>query len=247
MKKLFFAIATVSMLGHVLSSCSPLPTPASQPPSNSSSSNNYADSSSNWQEILTIEQVSVCDLRVLPIAINTSGDTQDQIMKTDPWQNRVNWALVPENSELSVKFFITSIATSNNWIQLDKSVDVAVSVETNIPAHADVFNGVGCGGTGSIRKFSQTPLRDDMQNFTKEATFSGADFFTLQPGEFEIFSIPFKCNAPGYYTISISSKYTYESQSGNLEFPEAHVLCPNSYTVYSVSTDDQIVGVESFK
>jgi hypothetical protein len=146
-----------------------------------------------------------------------------------------------------VKFNISSIADTNNWVQLDKSVNVAVSVETNIPSHADVFNGVGCGGTGSIREFSQTTLRTDMQNFTKEATFSGADFFTLQPGEFEIFSIPFKCNAPGYYTISVSTKYTYENQSGIVDFPEAHVLCPNTYTIYSVSTNDQIVGVENLK
>jgi hypothetical protein len=247
MKTLRFVIILVNILGIVLASCSPLPTPAQTQSNSPSTNNNYSTSSSDGNKILNIEETSVCNPRVLPIAINASGDTQEQIMNTDPWTNRLHWALIPENSELSMRFNISSIADSNNWIQLDKSLNVSVSVETNIPDHTDVFNGVGCGGAGNIRKFSQTPLQADMQNFTKEVIFSGADFFTLQPGEFEIFSIPFKCNTPGYYTISISTKYTYENQSGIIEFPDAHILCPSSYTVYSISTDDTIVGVESFK
>ena len=99
---------------------------------------------------------------------------------------------------------------------------------------------------GQIRNFSETILRSDLKNFTQQATFSGADFFTLQPGEFERFKIPFECDAPGYYKISVTSAYKYQGNTGTLSFPEFKVLCPKAFTVWNVDSMGPIVGVENY-
>jgi len=232
----------------LVSSCAPLPTPSSNTSSqsNSPSSNSTTASNSDWQQFLTItsERFDVCYDRVLPIAINPNGNVQDQIWNTNPDVMRLNWT-VPIFDSSWFLFELTSIS-DNDWIEISKSLNVNVSTSSNIPSHIDILT-QACGGAGQVRDFSSIDLRTDLNSFSKEAIFAGADFFTLQPGEFEVFSIPFQCNAPGYYKISITSEYSYQGDNGIIEFPEFNALCPQSATVYyGTDADGTVVGAANF-
>jgi len=222
-----------------------LPTPASQSntpsQSNPPAGNNSSPTDTDWQTFLNLDTGSGCGtLRVLPIAINPNGNTEKQI--TDANLDKIqDWSIIAGSRYL----MLNSIA-NNDWIKISKSLNVSVSTTSTIPAHVDVVNIEGCGGTGHNRVFPSINLRSDLSNFTQELTFSGADFFTLQPGEFEVFEVPFGCEDLGYYNISVSTEYTYQGESGIAEFPEFNVLCPQTFTVYSITADGSLIGAENY-
>jgi hypothetical protein len=226
-----------------LSSCAPLATPASS--SNFSSSNTSITSNTDWQQFLTVEPWVGCTPRVSPIAIDPNGNTAEQIASTNPMADvRINWPIVPFRLN-SVLYTLTSTA-DQNWIEIDKSLDVAVVTNSSIPQHVDVIELSGCGGTREIRDFPGTDLRTDLSSFTQKSTFPGADFFTLQPGEFEKFNVPFVCDAPGHYIISVHANYTYKGENGTIDFPEFDALCPESFTIYNTDGSGYLFGVENY-
>ncbi len=241
MKIRCYTIILVSIL-ILLTACAPLPTPVSQ--SNPPSSNNSSPANSDWQQFLTVDLWVSCIDRVLPIAIDaSSGNPEDQIASTNATlaDVREEWAVVPDNLS-EMLFTLTNIANSD-WIEINKSLNVSVSTNASVPKHVDVVRVGGCGGAQQIRDFPTINLRSDLKNFTQKSTFAGADFFTLQPGEFEKFNTHFKCEAPGYYTVSINVEYSYQGENGIIEFPEFDVLCPQSFTVYIVD-GGELFGVE---
>lgn len=233
----------------LIPSCAPLPTPASQPNSpsqpNTSSSNNSSGSNTDWQQFLTVEPFVGCVGRLLPIAVNTSGDPAQQIADTNPIADvRKDWAIVPINSS-AILFYLTNTG-NHDWVELNKSLNVSVSTNSKVSKHADVVELVGCGGTNQIREFPSINLRSDLNNFTQKSTFAGADYFTLQPGEFEVFKVNFKCETTGYYKVSPTVEYSYQGEKGIIEFPEFNVLCPESFTVYTMGDINSLSGVESY-
>lgn len=256
MKTNIFRYVTILVLLLLLvSSCAPLPTPSSSssnpppqsnsPSQSSSSSGNNSTTTTNWQEFLTVEPFVGCIERVLPIAIDSSGNVEQQIENTNPIGTvRENWAIVPYNSG-ALLFTLTSMS-DGDWIQINKSLVVDVSANANVPQHVDVIHSVGCGGTGQLREFPSTNLRSDLNSFSQKSTFAGADFFTLQPGEFEIFYVPFDCKSPGYYDISVTVEYSYQGENGVIEFPTFDALCPQSFTVYTTEAGGDLLGVENF-
>jgi hypothetical protein len=238
-----------------ISSCTPLPTPAStssnaQPQqtsqSNAPSSNNSSASNTNWDEFLTVDLWVSCIARVLPIAIDSSsGDPAEQILSTNPDADvRAKWAIVPY-TPIGMLYTLTSIADSD-WIEINKSLNISVSTNTSIPQHVDVVAMQGCGGTQQIRDFPSLSLSTDLKSFTKKSTFSGADFFTLQPGEFEKFNTHFECETPGFYDVSVTVEYSYQGENGVIEFPKFQALCPQSFTVYSIDPGGYFFGAEKY-
>lgn len=258
MKTNVFRYVTILVLLLLLvSSCAPLPTPSSapnqssqsnsSPQSSSSSGNSSTSSNTNWKQFLTImpEPFGVCNQRVLPIAVDPSGNVGEQISNTNPTSTiRQGWTVANIGSS-SFLFQLTS-SSAGDWIKISKSLDVNVSADSSIPRHTDVLNMPGCGGTGQIRDFSSIKLRTDLSSFSQKTNFTGADFFTLQPGEFEVFSVPFQCSAPGYYRVSITAEYSYQGENGVMEFPEFDILCPQSATVYTTYDGESIAGAENF-
>jgi hypothetical protein len=242
-KQIFTCLITFVSFVVFLSSCAPLATPASS--SNFSPGNTASTSNTDWQEFLTVEPWVGCTPRVSPIAIDPNGNTAEQIDSTNPIATvRINWPIVPFQLN-SVLFTLTSTADAD-WIEIDKSLDVTVVTNSSIPQHVDVIELSGCGGTQQIRDFPETNLRTDLSSFTQKSTFSGADFFTLQPGEFEKFNVPFLCDAPGHYIISVDANYIFQGENGTIDFPEFDALCPESFTIYNTDGSGYLFGVETY-
>jgi hypothetical protein len=235
--------ATQTAQANLLSLSLPTPAPQSNTPSQSTPpiSNNSSPANTDWQNFLDVDTGAGCGtLRVLPIAINPNGNIAEQIANTNLVKSQ-DWTIIP-----GYRFLLLNSIASNDWIKIGKSLNVSVSTNSTILAHVDVVDIQGCGGTGQVRVFSSINLRSDLRSFTQESTFSGADFFTLQPGEFEVFEVPFECKAFGYYSISVSAEYTYQGESGVVEFPKFNALCPQTFTSYSVTADGSLIGVENY-
>jgi len=225
-----------------LSSLSLTPASQSTTPSQSSSptSTNSSPTSTEWQQFLSVDPVIGCvEIRLLPIVVNPSEDPAKQIANTNPTDT-----IVPINS-FGALYSLANIG-NYDWMRLDKSLDISVSAKSDVPNHVDVIEReTGCGGTDTIRDFPSIILHSDLDSFTQKLSFPGIDYFTLQPGEFELFRVNFQCNTTGYFTVSPTIDYSYQKKTGTIEFPKFDVLCPQSFTVYHVAGEN-LLGVENY-
>jgi hypothetical protein len=144
------------------------------------------------------------------------------------------WPIVGEDPvDLEVTF--TSLPQNANWVKLSNSIDVIVKVNRDMPEHLHaLLLAWGCGGGGSTRSFSNISLSDNNETYRQKSTTSEFDFFTLQPGEFEVFSLPFDCEATGIYSIVFELPYTLLDGSGIVTFQwDRLIICPKSYTSWA--------------
>lgn len=206
----------------------------------------------DWHSIATIKHLPICDFRVLPKNIDLSDSKVGKQLAT-LYNNgeTLSWAEVPEvmdpesGNTVNTIFDIASIA-DKNWIELSKTVSVSVEVEENIPDAVDVLVPMGCGGGGEVRLFPSVSLENSFSQFTVKTDFAGVDFFTLEPGEFERFSIPFECKIPGFYRLTLTIPFRYEGNNGIME-TSTMVMCPKSTTLWLLDVPSgTMVGTENY-
>jgi hypothetical protein len=206
----------------------------------------------DWNSIATIKHLPICDLRVLPNNIDLSDNQAGkQLASTYNSGGTLFWAEIPEvmdpesGNSASTIFDIASTA-DKSWIELSKTVNVSVEVEETIPDVVDVLVPMGCGGGGEIRIFPSVSLENSFPQFTTETNFADVDFFTLEPGEFERFRIPFECKVPGFYRLKLTIPFRYEGENGTME-TSTMVMCPQSTTLWLLDVPSgTMVGTENY-
>jgi hypothetical protein len=128
---------------------------------------------------------------------------------------------------------LTSISQDREWIELGNTASVSVQVHDDAPENANLWRVKECGGMGAVRLFSEGTLTADRETYTFSVTAPEADYFSLQPGEFEAFLFTFNCMEPGTYRISVEIPYKYKGESGAILFEDSRSLvCPQSYLLW---------------
>jgi hypothetical protein len=153
------------------------------------------------------------------------------------WSNQIG------GTELPLR--VQHILRGGEWIELSNKFQIKIHVSSNFPDHVNIIR--ICEGVGQIRT---TPKIVSLQNenieYTVETEFPDGDFYTLEPGAFEVFSLRFQCSNPGLYTAVVRIPYSYAEQSGYLEYVEK-IICPKIATMWSaVTADGQTGRQESF-
>jgi len=141
---------------------------------------------------------------------------------------------------------IASVVSDQQWVRLSNTIRVTVSVHREVAEKVNIIR--SCQGSGEIRNYPIISLNSNARQYTVEAVYSGADFFTLMPGELEEFHMKFRCDSPGVYTIRMELPYRYGDQSDTIIFSHADLVCPVSYFKWSRYPDppNKLIGGEFY-
>jgi len=145
------------------------------------------------------------------------------------------WPIV--NNHAILEMTVTSLISENHWIKLSNAIEIGVAADqSGFPDYIEaLLVSWGCGGGGVMRTFSDILLSADFETYSQESTTSEFDFFTLQPGEFEVFTFPIRCKTPGVYSLSFKVPYTLIDRSDVFMYRyERPILCPKSYTAWGL-------------
>lgn len=155
------------------------------------------------------------------------------------------WPIIGENN-LVMDLTITSLLKDDAWINTSNSLNVIVTANPVLPDHTHALSlAWGCGGGGLKRTFSDIDLSTGNETYTQQSTSSEFDFFTLQPGEFEVFSLLFHCKAPGIYSLSLELPYTLAEKAGTASYRlERPIICPKSFTSWALEGESFLFSSE---
>lgn len=206
--------------------------------------------SADWTKIIKLKfdpiwSPDYCDMAlVFPPDISPDQNPVDaknafnQAIKTG---EATRWQRAPVSSQGSMMLKLTSVVEGRDWIRIGNTVSADVSVRTNLPDHLNIIQ--DCAGAGDIREFPSISLDASYAKYTARTTYKDADFFTLQPGEFEIFKFFFRCHSPGIYIANLEIPYAFTESNGNIEFTPPTLICPKSFTVWStLMSDSELVS-----
>jgi hypothetical protein len=158
----------------------------------------------------------------------------------------LDWTRSPALSEGKLIFQVTNISTSSEWIRLSNSIVSSISTTQNIPDHINIIH--ECAGTGINREFPPVILDPTYPEYKVTVKHPNADFFTLQPGELEIFNMTFTCKSPGLYRIQISIDYSIGNHTDTFSYQFPNFICPHSLTNWSDLSDfNKFVKIGSYE
>lgn len=106
----------------------------------------------------------------------------------------------------AVQLTITSIV-SDEWVRISNKVFVRVINHDPLP---ETLNAIDffCAGAGKTREFPVVKVSGSGQTEFSQ-TLPDIDFFSLQPGEFEVFDVSVSATEIGYYELVIGVEYSY--------------------------------------
>lgn len=196
------------------------------------------EASFDWESILKIEHQSSCPSALYyPDYSFTDSDKaqwfQDNGISYLRGHDLMYSPLLKTGPEIYAILIITNISDEQDWIYLEKELTISITNSGAAPDDSHILYLEGCGGAGEIRKFSQVSLRSDFDKYDSTAISTGADFYTLEPGEFEIFEMHFTCQSPGFYRVQFNLPISYKDEEGLIPYSGiAGFLCPENARYY---------------
>lgn len=150
------------------------------------------------------------------------------------------WPFAPldpfEGSTHDMSFMVKISASPQNgdWAKISNAMNLRISSSRNTTVESvNVANLYGGCGTGKIRTFSLAELDNNFEEYTQTLHYEDTDFFTLEPGEFEIFSVDMKCKTPGAFDVNIDIEYELMSDKGFVSLENLPlVICPLDYSIW---------------
>lgn len=171
---------------------------------------------------------------VLPASIAPDRDRakalaqfNQEAAKTQLWQRAPS-----QRGSFTLGIQVSSIVDAKQWIRLDSKVLVTVHVGSDVPEHVNIVQ--DCAGLGQSRIFPTIiPLKPSPKEYNVSTSYPNTDYFTLQPGEFEVFQFGLRCDSPGIYISTLTISYTYLERSDVITLNSPDFVCPKSYTSWS--------------
>ncbi len=195
------------------------------------------DTPSDWSNIFQIYTGGSCDEPVvIPSEYDIEGDPEEaiqQIVEDRNSNENEPWLIGPGGRQyISLARNIVSKNENQEWIQLSNTVRVSIRGRDTSPDHANVM--MNCAGAGNKRVFPSIELDPQFNQYEVSTTYQEADFFSLQPGEFESLHFIFQCKTPGTYSVRLSMEYLYLGQPGAITIDSPDLLCPRSYSLWEI-------------
>lgn len=212
-----------------------------------------------WSHIMSVNldpaSPLLCQGLLLPPNIRPDQDINlaaKQVM--DEWKGTddpfSSWLFVsnPSTNGVSLLLTLTNLPDRVDWIKLENKLDVSINAESNPPDQVNVLTVTGCGAGGLYRTFSDVSLASEFQNYKITSASSDFDFFSLQPGESEIFELSLNCQAPGIYRATFNIPYSSLESRGMVEVEyDRSIICPSAFTVWTMEmADEAFVSSKSY-
>jgi len=126
---------------------------------------------------------------------------------------------------------VTNVAPTE-WIQISNKVFAEIVNYESLSGPLDAF-AAGCGGQGSYEESTGVSVKEPVTVKEFEGILSGADFLTLQPGEFEVILVPISADEPGRYEIRLGVEYVYQDITSKVWSSETiFVIAPNNFRIW---------------
>jgi hypothetical protein len=127
---------------------------------------------------------------------------------------------------------ITSTAPTE-YIRLSNKVFVEI-IDYQPLSYQDALS-EGCGGGAEFRDYS---FRIDNSSNEFEAENTSVDYYTLQPGELEVFSVSIRATVSGVYKLRLGIEYMYQGKTGLMWALETfHVYTPERFRLWQPAFD----------
>ncbi len=170
--------------------------------------------------VVEFSEITICPAVYIPDSLLDGKDKLSWIQKGlwEPLRSRkLMTAPMADGDGMSAPSMFLSITNPTDhkdWVNLSKDISISVRYVGDSPDVAQVIGLMGCGGAGYYRVFSPIPLDNDHPEYSVKSSASDADFYTLQPGEYEIFALEFPCAAPGIYSVQVSVPTRFQGSEG---------------------------------
>jgi hypothetical protein len=165
------------------------------------------------------------------------------------WETLNRWPTVPqEDGRFNGDLWLTSLVEDNRWIRLGTTVTAKVTVDADVPEHVDVVIIGQCGEVGTTREFPSVTLASDFADYRVQSTFAEADYFSLEPGEFENFDFDFVCDSPGAYRLSLELPLEMRELFGTAtQRAIEELICPQTFTLWDALSFEYLEYVGDFQ
>lgn len=206
----------------------------------------------DWQSIASIEPDTPCPAVYTPDYLFSGSDRKSWVrdhLFGSYLDNELMYApLLQHDASSSMRLYltITNVTPNEGWINLSKDLKISIRFIDEIPLNSEVVQLTDCGGAGEYRYFSRVPLSTDYPEYNVTATSTEADFYTLQPGEFEIFVLEFQCNAPGLYGLQVNIPVHFQGRDETIAYSGfPGFSCPDRVNYsYGSPTTETATGYE---
>lgn len=146
-----------------------------------------------------------------------------------------------EARNITIYLSIRSLAEGNDWVNLEREIEVSIRHIDDVPSIAEVVYLTGCGGGAYYRYFSTVPLNTDYGEYNVTSVSTDADYYTLEPGESEIFVLDFECDSTGLYAVDINIPITYQGEDEIVTYSDlAGIICPGTANMNYGDVGDEI-------
>ena len=191
----------------------------------------------DWGAIFQIYTLGSCEEPVvIPSSFDIEGDPETavkQIFESNDSNDNEPWQIGPGGRRyISLARNIVSKSENKEWIQLSNTTRVTIRGNDSAPDHVNVM--MNCAGAGNKRVFPPIELDPQFNQYEVSTTYQEADFFSLQPGEFESLNFIFHCKTPGTYSVILSIDYLYLGQPGKITINSPDLICPQSYSLWEI-------------
>ncbi|MBC8553391.1 MAG: hypothetical protein H8D23_27550 [Candidatus Brocadiales bacterium] len=137
---------------------------------------------------------------------------------------------------------ITSVAP-NEWVRISNKVVVKITDHTPLQLE-DVYL-PSCGGQGKTREFSVVVWNSLSTEF--DGINRDVDFYTLQPGEFEVFNVEIGASEPGIYGLVLGVEYQYQGKTSILwSADKFYLYTPEEYRGWTYYDELEQTGNAKF-
>jgi hypothetical protein len=188
----------------------------------------------DWSSIIRLSVEIPCTLQLLPPTIDPVQDiafAKQQALEAIANEESRSWLSAGDSAEIVIR--VSSITKSQEWIEIGNQLLLDISVQEDLPEHLNLIHYGDCGGQGKIRNFSPIDLTAEFDAYSLQSSFTEFDFFTLEPGEFEDFIVPFTCKAVGIFQIKVNMSYVYANIPNVTDSDQtATFVCPQTFTVW---------------
>jgi len=180
-----------------------------------------------------------CPEYVLPSEVNFDNIEEAQSSLLDIFMLNKNFS----SSQIAWTNFyvfatIENISNEQSWIEISNELRVTILSKEDIPDIVHI-NFIQCGAPGMIRVFPDVLLTGKDIEYTETITYPDADFFTLQPGEFERFAFGLNCSSPGKYMVQLDIQYRHSESTSIAATPiTLELVCPKRLIAWSINPDD---------
>lgn len=140
-----------------------------------------------------------------------------------------NWEIGPlPSNEISVNISVKSKVTENEWIKLSNTIQVNIKpYSESLTEYTHLVFEMAGGGGSNFKEFPIVELKNGYDQYSINIKNDDYDFFTLEPGEYDVFVLHYTCKSPGIFHVALEQQYTFKSENGTILWTDLPLIyCP---------------------